>query len=96
MPSPQEYLIANDSLEAVSYTECRNEAVDQSVFPEFAVTQSECRTKVRRKLEREPELVFESDLTYNSEEEMMVIIVIGGTQSDTRTGIPCLIASRSP
>ena len=73
MPSPQEYLISNDSLEAVSYTECRNEAVDQSVFPEFAVTQSECRTKVRRKLEREPELVFESDLTYYSEEEMIML-----------------------
>ena len=87
MPSPQEYLISNDSLEAVSYTECRNETVDQSVCPEFAVTQSECRTKVRRKLEREPELVFESDLTYKSEAEMMVIIVIGGTQSDTRASL---------
>ena len=96
MPSPQEYPISNDLLEAVSYTECRNETVDQSVCPEFAVTQSECWTKVRRKLEREPELVFESALTYNSEEEMMVIIVIGGTQSDTRAGIPCPIASRSP
>ena len=87
MPSPQEYLISNDLLETVSYTECRNETVDQSVCPEFAVTQSECWTKVRRKLEREPELIFESDLTYNSEEEMMVIIVIGGTQSDTRTSL---------
>ena len=87
MPSPQEYPISNDLLEAVPYTECRNETVDKSVFPEFAVTYSECRTKVRRKLERKPELVFESNLTYKSEDEMMVIIVIGRTQSDTRTSL---------
>ena len=79
--------MSNDLLEAVPYTERRNETVDQAVFPEFAATYSECWTKVRRKLERKPELVFESDLTYNSEEEMMVIIVIGGTQSDTRASL---------
>ena len=83
-------------LEAVSYAERRDETIYDTVGPELSVADSDGRTQVCRKLEREPEGVFKSHLAYESEEEIVVIIVMGCTECGTRTCIPCPVSSRSP